>query len=131
MRMPWEKLVELHEETAYGGYPHPDSPEFEGLPGDKLTIDELSREFFDLHLACTFAMQHVRIRVSHAGNFRMVAMRADDPTNPCGEIRLNDGSTIRVETFGAPGPNEPVHTGQEIMGMIVKYIRGAGLTIPV
>jgi hypothetical protein len=118
-KLPWEKLVELHE-------PEPE-PEAETT----LSVRELSREFFDLFNACTHAMEHVRIRVSHAGAFRMAAMRADDPANPCGEIKLNDGSTIRVETFGAPGPTEPVHTGQEIMQMIVKYIRATGLTIPV
>jgi hypothetical protein len=117
-KLPWEKLVELHEPE-----PEPEAIREAAADANAMMLDEL-------YAACTHAMQHVRLRVSHAGGYRVVSMRADDPMNPCGEIKLNDGSTIRVETFGVPGPSEPVHTGEEIMELIVKYIRSTGLTIP-
>lgn len=100
-------------------------------PWEVPTEPEQSISVADLFNACTFAMEHVRIRVTHGKDFRLFAMRADDPLNPCGEIVLNDGSRIRVEVFGVPGPTEPVATAQEIITQIMGYIRSTGLTVPV
>lgn len=137
MKTPWS-----NDGVALTSIAHPESPNVvvpENFNEDALetveidagvTIEELSREFFALYNACTFAMEHVRIRVSHAGDFRLFAMRADDKLNPCGEIRLSDGSTVRVEVFGSPSPQEPIASAAEIMQQIIDYIRSTGLTIP-
>jgi hypothetical protein len=131
-KLPWEIEAEHAVEAAANMSPPPLPVDGEITPPEddtSLGVEELSREFFALYNAATFAMEHVRIRISHAGNFKVFAMRADEKVNPCGVLELSDGSKIRVEAWGVPGPGETVLSAADIVSGVFTYIQATGLTV--